>query len=175
MTATTSPHPHRRRLALALLCAALSVTAGCRSDQGPSERDPAVAEAEAREAVEGFYADYIAGSRLDAETGGIHNPLLDGGYRDDERLGAELVEQIDAIRGDDGDRGMQADPFLCAIQIPERADVSEVKLEGDSAVATLLLHFAGQSIPQRLTVTLGAGEASADGEVGWRLTAIACR
>jgi len=137
----------------------------------PEAEDNAPAEDQVRQAVEAFYAEYLGQTELDVESGTLQNPLVeDYGYREDARLDAALVTQIDGLVEKAGERGLSADPFLCATQIPERVDVDTVALEGDTATATVYTRYADSAIPFRMTVGLVQGDDGA-----WKLSQIQCK
>ncbi len=166
---------HRRRLVAAIcLIGLVQLTAACKSGgtAGPAvEEGGGSDETQVRQAVEAFYADYIDQTTLDDATGTVQNPLIkDYAYRDDARLDAALVEQIDGLVEKAGEEGLSADPFLCAAQVPERADVDTVEVKDKAATAKVYTRFPDSPIPFRMTLSLVKGD---DGT--WKLAQIQCK
>lgn len=167
---TSSPRRSMPGLAFAVALA----TSGCGGAAAPAATavpadDPAVAEA--GRFVEGFFEAYLTEARMDPGTGRVTSALAEGGYRDDPRIGAELADQIDALREAAGEQGLSADPFVCAAEVPERAELTEVApVDAGRMTVRIDMWHAGQAIPFPVTATVGRS-----GDGAWQLVGLECR
>lgn len=108
--------------------------------------------------VEEFYAGYLA--YIGRERGQFNNPLVDHAYRDMAGLHPEFIQSIDGLV----EEGLAADPILCAQDIPQFVEASEVIQDGSKAVVTLEDSFEGHTI--EASIELLNGE--------WLITDINC-
>ena len=92
------------------------------------------------------------------------NAVADDAYRTSPYLAPEMVAQVDALRATETRGG--ADPFLLAQDIPERCEVGEALVDGETARVPLQLYWAGNPTPTVRAVRL----ALLDGE--WRIVGV---
>ncbi len=163
-----SPRRCAAGLAAALTVAACGGAPGTAPTAAPAD-DPAAAAA--TRFVEDFFTAYLAKARVDPKTGRVTSDLAAGGYHDDPRIGGDLADQIDDLVEAAGADGLSADPFVCAAEVPERAEVVSLQPDGaDRMVARVDMWHAGQGIPFPVTVTVAAA-----GDGAWQLVGIECR
>lgn len=92
------------------------------------------------------------------------NAVADDAYRASPYLAEEMVAAVDALRAAET-RGA-ADPFLLAQDIPERFEVGEAAVAGETATVPLRLYWAGNPTPTVRVVQLEL----LDGE--WRIVGV---
>lgn len=141
-----------KTLILVLVLVAVSV-AGCGAPKAGPEQD-------ATAVVEGFYAEYLGYIGQGRASGEFRNPMVNRAYREMPGLAPAFVEELDALV----EKGLMADPILCAQDVPEFVEVASVKEEGSRAVVTLSDSFPSHM----LTVDLDRSGAE------WLITGIRC-
>ncbi|MBN1247728.1 MAG: DUF3828 domain-containing protein [Anaerolineae bacterium] len=116
---------------------------------------PATPELGPAEVTEAFYRWYI---------GYPGNVVADDAYRTSPYLAQEKIDQVDAMRAAETRGG--ADPFLLAQDIPERFEVGEATIDGETATVPLALYWSGNPTATMREVRL----ALIDGE--WRIVGV---
>ncbi len=116
--------------------------------------------------VEGFYQDYIAYARPVAQPETFRNPLVDGFYREDDRLSADLIAQVDeqVAAGQ-----LMADPLLCAQDVPMGVSADAAMVAEETATVIVHQFFSGNPEPRDILVSLGRGAE------GWQIESITCQ
>lgn len=111
--------------------------------------------------VKDFYEWYVGAFRRDGE---MHNPLVEGAYRERADLSAGFKAGVEETVASFDKGGY--DPILLAQDVPVEVRVGEAEMEGGEAQVVVELFWGGNLTPSERTVTVQL----VDGE--WKIVAV---
>jgi len=130
---------------------------------------PAAAQDDPAQVVNSFYTWYLDYVGYDEASQEFRNPLVDGSYQERTELSTALIEEVATIRDEQG--GYHYDPFLCAQDIPESLDITEVDYLTDHDAAVLVkTRFGFNPHPNYMVVSLMEQDTD-----GWLITKVDCQ
>ncbi len=147
----------KKRLTWIVIGLAVLVLAGSGAALAASRTQAKMGPTQVTQAYYDWYLSYLG----DRATGELHNPLVDGAYKDSPYLSPAFMAEVEQTVAGFDKGGF--DPFLCAQDIPTSVTAGEAVIEGSEATVPVQTSFEGHTFTARLALMEGQ----------WKITGIA--